>query len=257
MKILLPRVAPPAVACPGSVRAAARFSASRHFIRAFLFAGTALVALLFMPLPLHALDMESGLKRMLERETAQLPGRVAIEVDATRFAGRLAPCARAVAYLPTGVRPWGRFVAGMRCVDGASWNVLVPAQVHVYARALVTVRALAAGEIPEASDLRSREIDLTREPAGALTDLGDGAGQVLTRALAAGTVLRREHLRMPNVVAQGEQVKVVYTGNGFSVSTLGRALQPAVAGGSVRVQIESGRILTGVAREGRRVEIGL
>jgi flagella basal body P-ring formation protein FlgA len=48
----------------------------------------------------------------------------------------------------------------------------------------------------------------------------------------------------------------VGTGNGFSISTDGVALATAAAGESVRVRVESGRTLSGVARKGRIVEVG-
>jgi flagella basal body P-ring formation protein FlgA len=56
-------------------------------------------------------------------------------------------------------------------------------------------------------------------------------------------------------VGQGEPVRVVGHGNGFSISADGVALASATAGQSVRVRTESGRIVTGTARAGRLVEV--
>lgn len=228
---------------------------SKPFAAAARAARTALAFLLLAPSPLLALDFESEVRRIVLAETQRLPGRVEIEVSAPKEHSRLAPCRRAKPYIPAGARLWGRAWVGMRCEEGASWNVLVPVHVRVYAPALVAAQALAAGEPLSADMLRNEETDLTREREGALLDPRDAAGYVLARPVATGTVLRRDHVRLPNVLAQGEQVRVIYAGRGFTVSASGKAMQSAVAGAQVRVQLESGRILTGWAREDRLVEV--
>jgi len=50
---------------------------------------------------------------------------------------------------------------------------------------------------------------------------------------------------------------VVYSGQGFNISTNGRALGSAADGQSVRVQTDAGRIVQGTARPGRIVEMRL
>jgi flagella basal body P-ring formation protein FlgA len=216
----------------------------------------AAIALLFLaPSSLLAFDLAPEVRRIAQAETERLPGRVEIEVGAAKEHSRLAPCRRAKPYLPAGARLWGRAWVGVRCEEGATWNVLVPVHVRVYAPALVAAHALAAGEPLRADALRSEETDLTREREGALLDPRDAASYVLARPVAAGTVLRRDHVRMPIVLAQGELVRVIYAGRGFTVSASGKAMQSAVAGAQVRVQLESGRILTGWAREDRVVEV--
>jgi flagella basal body P-ring formation protein FlgA len=56
-------------------------------------------------------------------------------------------------------------------------------------------------------------------------------------------------------VGQGDPVKLVGRGHGFSITTDAVALAAATEGQPVRVRLESGKILTGTAHDGRIVEV--
>ncbi|MFY8064265.1 MAG: flagellar basal body P-ring formation chaperone FlgA, partial [Usitatibacteraceae bacterium] len=64
-------------------------------------------------------------------------------------------------------------------------------------------------------------------------------------------------LRAMPVVQSGDQVRVHATGTGFSITSEGFALNSATAGQQVKVRVESGRVVTGIARPGRIAEIHL
>lgn len=201
-------------------------------------------------------ELERGLKFFLDGETRKLPGRVELRLGNLDSKLRLAPCARVEPYLPGGARLWGRTNIGVRCLEGATrWNVYLPIEVRVFAPALVAVRPIAVGQPIAAEDVESQDIDLTREPPGVLLDPAQLESRVTSRAITAGTPLRADMLRAKPVVAQGDLVKVIYLGTGFTVASEGKALAAAGAGQSVRVQMESGRIISGTAREGRQVEL--
>ncbi len=203
----------------------------------------------------QALDVERSVRMMINADTSGLPGRVELEIGSLGESTRRAPCERPEPYLPAGTRLWGRASIGVRCAEGAGWNVLVPIHVRVFAPVLKAAQPLAVNRTLGEQDVRIEEVDLTREAPGALLNLAEADGKVLARPVAAGSVLRRDHLKAPSVVAQGDQVKIVHSGSGFTISTTGRALQSAAAGQSVRVQVDSGRVLTGVAREERVVQV--
>lgn len=167
----------------------------------------------------------------------------------------LAPCARTETFLPPGLRPWGRLAVGVRCADGAAWTVMVPAQVRVWGTALVAQVPLAAGAIPGTADVAEQEVELSREQGGLLREVAQLGGRALVRPLAAGQVVRADQLRSPTVVQAGESVHLRIVGNGFAITSTGQALAAAAEGQPVRVRTEFGRILTGVAREGRSVDI--
>ena len=165
----------------------------------------------------------------LDSETTGLPGRVEVTVGAIDGRLRLSPCAQMVPFMPAGARLWGRSLIGVRCQDtgpgGPGWSVLIPVEVKVFGQALVATRPLQAGDTPSLDALTLQEIELTREPPGVLIDLAQVPDSILTRALAAGQPLRREHLRPRPVIATGDMVKLVASGIGFSVTGYGKALK--------------------------------
>lgn len=198
---------------------------------------------------------EAPLRLFLDDATAGMPGRVELSVGELDPRLTLAPCARVVPFVPTGARLWGRTHLGVRCVEGAKWQAFVPVTVRVFGPALVATRALAAGEPAGEADFEVAEVELTREPPGVLTDPSRLQGKVLGRNIPAGQPLRADLLRARPVLGAGEQVRVVYQGQGFQVSTEGKSLGPAGEGQPVRVQTAGGRVLTGVARADRSVEV--
>jgi flagella basal body P-ring formation protein FlgA len=74
-------------------------------------------------------------------------------------------------------------------------------------------------------------------------------------SLAAGTPLRVDTLRSRPVVQQGQAVRLVTNGNGFSVSAEGKAIGNAGDGQIVQVRTPAGSVVSGTARAGGMVEV--
>lgn len=225
---------------------------------AFLAAMLVLLAV-FAQAPVTALCAEAGdgladLRLYLEKETSGLPGRAEIVIGNLDPRLNLSPCARVEPFLPRGTKLWGKALVGLRCMDPPGWTAWLPVEVRVRAPVLIAAGALAAGQSLTERDVRIDEADLTREP-GAITAPGQLADRVLARSVAPGQVLRHEHFRLRPAMNQGDPVKVVYSGSGFSVSTEAHALAQAMTGQTVRVLTSSGKILSGLAKPGRVVEV--
>lgn len=167
----------------------------------------------------------------------------------------LAACKRAEPFIPTGARLWGKTSLGVRCVEGASWTAFLPTQVKVFAELPVAARAIARGQTVTADDLRDERVELTRYPVGAFASTEPLIGRAAVRAIVAGEPIRRDMLKAPLVVHAGDAVRVVATGTGFAVETEGKALGMASDGQPVQVAVTTGRVVTGIARTGRVVEL--
>ena len=206
---------------------------------------------------------ERSLRSFIEDQTKHVAAqtqpaggaRVEVVVGSLDPRLKLAPCAEVEPYLPNGTRLWGKTHIGLRCRAGANWSVFLPVEVRVFGPALVATAPLTAGQPFGPGDYRMQEVELSREAPGWLSDPGEIESKAATRAIAPGTVLRGELLRQKAVIAPGDMVRVVFAGSGFSVASDGRALAPASLGQSVRVQMESGRVVSGRARDGRHVEL--
>jgi flagellar basal body P-ring formation protein FlgA len=196
-----------------------------------------------------------SIQMLLERETAGVQGRVEIVVGQLDTRTTLAACEKIEMFLPPGTRAWGRINVGMRCREGAGWTVFVPVTVKVFGLALTAKKSLMFGSTPADSDVELRESELSREAGTPVSDLRQIEGRILARAVLPGQILRTEHFRVAPAISQGDQVKLVASGLGFSISADGEALAHASLGQNIRVKTETGRIVSGTARAGRVVEL--
>lgn len=214
--------------------------------------------------PLHAAALDgrqdlSQLQRVVEnyvrKESAGLPGKVSFSVSA--FDARLAlpPCPSPEAFLPAGSRLWGKSTVGVRCTAGAAWTVYASVQIEVNAEYVVTARPIAQGEPVKLQDLAVMNGDLAKLPAGIVIDPVHAVGKQFALSVGAGQPVRRDMLKSPNVVTQGQGVKLVSEGPGFRVSIEGQALANAADGQSVQVRAPSGQTVSGIARTGGIVEV--
>ena len=219
----------------------------------------AAVTTAMLPVPAGAQQPPEPVERtvtaFLEQQTAGLPGKVAISVSAFEARNSLPACAALEAFLPAGTRAWGQINVGVRCNSPAPWTAYIPARVAVIADYLVTARALRAGQIVGPADIERRHGALAAEPPRPRTDPTQAVGHPARYAVAAGSTLRAGMLRLPLAVRQGQAVKVVGSGNGFSVSNEGRALNAAAEGEPVRVRIGNDQVVSGLARPGGVVEV--
>jgi flagellar basal body P-ring formation protein FlgA len=131
----------------------------------------------------------------------------------------------------------------------------VPFTVKVMGEALYTARPLARGEALTDQDVTAQRTDLAQLPAGVLTDRSQAVGRIPNVSVAAGLPLRAEMLRGAHVVTLGQNVRIVFTGDGFKVSSEGRALGNAALGETVQVRSASGKVVKGQASAAGVVEV--
>jgi flagella basal body P-ring formation protein FlgA len=194
-------------------------------------------------------------EQFLLTQTAGLPGTASVRVGQVDARTALAACPAPEAFLQPGARPWGKTTVGVRCTAPSNWTVYIGAQVSVQADYVTAALPLAQGQAIEAGQLIVARGDIAAMPAGIVTDMAQAVGRTPTVSLAAGTPLRLDLLRSKPVVQQGQAVRLVSTGNGFSVSGEGRAIGNAGDGQVVQVRTPSGAVVSGTARTGGAVEI--
>jgi flagella basal body P-ring formation protein FlgA len=194
----------------------------------------------------------------LARRVEMPPGaRLEVEVGSLDPRLKLAPCARITPYLPNGMRLWGRARVGLRCDEGARWNVFLSVTIKVFAPAWSAARELPAGTVVDASHLALEEVDLAADPGVPIGQPQVAIGRTLVRALHAGQAVRQSDLKARQWFAAGDTVRVLTTGSGFAISADGQALNPGIEGQPVKVRTEGGRILSGRPVGERRIEVAL
>lgn len=189
---------------------------------------------------------------------AGMPAQARVDVQVGQLDPRLklAPCKQVQPYLPAGLQMWGRTRIGLRCVDGrARWNVTVPVQVRVFARAVVSAEPLASGVSLTQAQLAMAEIDIAAVPGAVFTDVAGLLGRTLSRPVAAGEALSSSSLKMRQWFAAGETVQVRVSGPGYAVAGEGQAMAAGLEGQNVKVRFDNGRVVTGRVVGERRVEL--
>lgn len=216
-----------------------------------------LICLLFNSLISLAIESATILdtaEQHIRLQTKGLPGKITITMG--QFdASRLSPCTMLEAFTPQGSKIVGRTHIGVRCLAPNSWTVLVPAQIAVAGNYVTTSRPLIAGQVINESDLVTLSGDVSHLPAGVVSAPSDAIGKTLRNSLGAGQPIRFDQVVAPIVIHQGQTVRVISTGTGFSVSAEGKAVNNAAVGRTVQVRMNSGQTITGTARADGSVEV--
>jgi flagella basal body P-ring formation protein FlgA len=199
--------------------------------------------------------IKSAVEAYLARETAGLPGRATYQVGEIDPQLNVPACRALEPFTPPGARLWGRTTVGVRCNGSFPWILYVPADVRVFADVVHAARPIAQNQPLAESDLVLQTADLTHLPNGILTDVRSAIGKTAIVSLAAGLPLRADILRALPVIQQGQAVKLQLQGRGFTVSGEGRALSGAADGQVVPVRVQSGQVVSGLARAGGVVEL--
>lgn len=188
-------------------------------------------------------------------QAAGLPGEVSTSVGALDPRLALPTCAKLQAYLPAGARLWGSSSVGVRCLADGGWSVALPVQVKVRGQIVIATRPLLPGQTLAADDLAMRPAELTQMPAGVVTDTAALVGKSLAVGVPAHQPLRHEWVRAPQVIRQGQQVKLIAQGQGFRLTNEGVAVNHALEGQPAQVRLASGQMVRGTARAPGLVEV--
>lgn len=190
-------------------------------------------------------------------QTQGYPGKVKIEVLPIDNRIQIAECGLMEAFTVQGARLWGKTHIGVRCLQSESkpWTLYVQADVQVWADYAVTALPVSQGSPVQATDVVMQHGDLSKLPAGIITDVSLLAGKHAALNLPLGTVLRPEMLKAVPVIQQGQMVQLNSKGEGFVITADGTAMQTANVGQVVDVKVSSGQIIKGIAQASGKVDV--
>ena len=157
-----------------------------------------------------------------------------------------------------GTAPHGndRVLIELRCESATPWHLYVPVRVVGTSTVTIAARAIVAGSVLTAADLRIERRDMTELPTGYLDDPAVALGRTAARPIAAGSPVSIQQLVASKAVQRGQTVTLVADAGGISVRMAGRALSDALINQRLRVQnLSSGKIVEGIARSEQVVEI--
>ncbi len=200
-------------------------------------------------------DINHTVEHFLHAQTRGLPGKASFAISPLVPGTQLAPCPSMEAFLPAGGRLWRRFIVGLRCQTRGGWTIYVPVNVSVETGYVVSTHPLYPGQPIGPGDISLQRGDLANLPNGVVTAPEQAIGKTVRSGIGAGFPLRMDMLTAPLVVQQGQTVRVISTGPGFSVTSEGRALNNGAEGQVVQVRLQNGQSISGIARSGGVVEV--
>lgn len=200
-------------------------------------------------------QIRSTIETYLRNQTAGLPGKASFIVNPVENSASRAPCSDLEASMAPGARSIGRTTVLVRCRSEANWAIYVPVQISLVTEYLVTSRPLNQGQLITESDLTRQSGDLGDLPNGVLLDASQAVGRITIMPIPTGKPLLTQLLRQPPVIQAGQSVKVISRGPSFEVSSEGKALTAASEGKVVQVRLNTGQVVSGLARAGGYVEI--
>ncbi len=195
-----------------------------------------------------------SLQRFLTEELQGSSYPVEIKIGALDLSAQ-PPCSAFEGYLPERMRLSGKTWVGLRCLSPNEWEMLVPVRIAVLGEFVVAAQNLNSKDILEPQHLATRTGDLSVLPLGYLTDPADALGFSLTQSMRAGQIILKAHLKKPTLVQRGQFVRVVVTGEKFSVSSEGKAMNAAGEGESISVRMPNGQTVNGTLNAQGQVEI--
>lgn len=208
-----------------------------------------------------AADMQTRIyqtvMQYVQSQTQGYPGKVNIEIQPLDNRLRIAECDLMEGFTVQGARLWGKTHIGVRCLQSVSkpWTLYVQADVQVWGDYAVTALPVSQGSPVQPSDVVMQSGDLTKLPAGIITDLSMLEGKKAALNMPLGTVLRPELLKAMPVIMQGQTVQLSSRGNGFVITADGTAMQTANVGQVVDVKVSSGQVIKGVAQASGKVDV--
>lgn len=111
----------------------------------------------------------------------------------------------------------------LSCNDDKTWHVLVPVDVQVYAKVLVSKRTIAAKEMISPEDVDYEYYNKNRLYNGYFTKTEDIAGIQSAGLLIAGTVLTKKNTQLPVLISRNQVVAIIAQSGSIMVTMQGIA----------------------------------
>jgi len=194
-------------------------------------------------------------EQFLRTQASGLPGEVRVTVGSIDPRMKLPACVTPEVFFPASSKAWGKTTVGIRCSVPSPWTIYVSAKVQVHGDYVVAALPLAQGQSITQADIAKVKGDLTAMPAGIITDASQAIGRTVASSIRLGSPLRQDALRNQQAIQQGQAVRVILNGAGFSVSSEARALNNANEGQLTQVRTNGGQVISGIAKLGGIVEL--
>ena len=105
----------------------------------------------------------------------------------------------------------------------------------------VASRGLDRGSLISADDISMRALEANRLPRGAILNKNDIVGLEALRNIRSGSPIRSQHVRIPPLTRQGQDVTLIVRHPGLELQTSGRALEDGNKGDAIKVMNDASK----------------
>ncbi|MEG2664835.1 MAG: flagellar basal body P-ring formation chaperone FlgA [Hafnia sp.] len=154
--------------------------------------------------------------------------------------------------MPSSARRWGTLSVLVQCPQDKRY---LQVEVQVTGGYPVASAPLSRGQHISAADFNIMQGRLDRLPTGSIMEISQLDNAVLTRDVAAGQPVTSSMMRRTWIIKAGQSVQILAQGDGFNVTSEGKALNNAAIADNVRVRLASGQIISGKATEQGTIEL--
>jgi len=217
--------------------------------------GVLICSLITMPCnaaPFHPLDdIRAAVAGFLQSQTQNSAQKVQIEVGQLDPRLHLVPCDQPLSLaLPPGARLQGMTSVSVKCQGASPWSLFVPATIRREFGVLMATQNIPRGKILTESDLKLETQLLISLPPGTIGQISLATGQVVLRAISAGTPITQSALKARETVRRGQTVTLSLDSGPIAIAVSGTALKGGAVGDRISVRNNnSKRVVDGVIQD--------
>lgn len=198
--------------------------------------------------------LAGAVRDFLRMANADAPGEVAIKLNTPHV--RMSPCRTPSPFFPgASRRTSGRLTVGVHCPGDAPETRYVQADVSIIASYYIAAHGIEPGSRLSAADITTASGNIARMSGRIATSSSQLVGQQAVRRIGARMPILTDMVAAPDLIRRGAAVDVIAQGDGFAITTRGKALEDAPAGAQVRVETANGTTLTGIPRDAHTVVV--
>ncbi len=196
-------------------------------------------------------DIRVAVADFLQSQAENSPPKVKIEVAQLDPRLHLAPCDQPLSLaLPPGARLQGMTSVSVKCQGESPWSLFVPATIRREFGVLMATQNIPRGKILTESDLKLEQQQLISLPPGTISQASAAVGQVVLRAISAGTPITQSALKVRETVRRGQTVTLSLDSGPIAIAVSGTALQGGAVGARISVRNNnSKRVVEGVIQD--------
>ena len=214
-----------------------------------------LIFLMFSGISAPSFAQNQNVDVLMSKVTSHLqqkfggPNNASIKVFPPETELNLASCNKLAISVPGGPSSInGNIRVGVKCLQANGWTIFLSANVQQKKTYFVAKRQIPYGEILKAEDLVPAQDFPDNIPMDAVFDLRQAVGRGVVEIVEKNTAILSRHFSNQAVISNGQAVKVLVQGSGFKVTSDGKALGNASVGQFVKIKLNSGQVVTAVAK---------